>query len=899
MGLLRAVCAVLCGFVPLAAQAPRPIAFSDFDAWRSIQSQQLSRDGRYLAYALMPQSGDGEAVLRELATGRESRIPIGAMPPPATDGEGDDPPPAASGPRIDFSADGRYLFLTSYPPKAATQQAKRDKKPAPSNGLVLVEVASGQLTRIEDVQSFAFPEEVTNAVAYRRSGKGATELVVRSLPAQSERQIADVTEYSFTRDGQLLAIATKDAVKILNTELQTITTAPGAYAKLTWDEAQTQLAFVTKQALFGGKRGEAMASEWRRASISDRANLQFSRDGARVFFSTVLPRPQRPEPDPAEERAVFDLWHYQDGRVPTIQKARAEQERNRSYRAVFHIAARQFVQLATPDLLEVTPSEDGLVAVGIDDQPYRRENDYNDRQSDFWLLNTTTGERARVVERAAGTPTLSPDGQYAAYYTAGHWWVINVATKTAANLTAHLPVRFRNELHDTPGAPISYGQAGWTADSRHFLVYDRYDLWALAPDAAATSRNLTEGEGRRQRIQFRLVRLRTDPRRRHLDPAEPLLLRAENELTRQTGFYRDSFTGEAPPRKILMAAKNFRAPVQARNADVLLLSASTFTEYPDLLVTNASFTKLDKVTRANPQQAQMAWGTAELLPFTNLNGVPLHSVLIKPPGFDPTRKYPLMVYLYERLSQTLHTFYDPAPSHRINPAVYASNGYVVLLPDIAYTIGYPGQSALNAVLPAVQKVADAGYIDEARIGIQGHSWGGYQIAYLLTKTNRFRAAAPGALVGNMFAAYSGIRYGTGIPRQFQYERTQSRIGGTPWEYPLRFLENSPVFTADRVETPVLMLHNDADDDVPWTQGIEFFLALRRLNKAAYFFNYNGEPHGIRKRANQMDYALRLFQFFNHFLRNEPKPKWMQQGIPYLERDLPEHQATSVQSTLAQ
>ena len=892
MGLLRAVCAVLCGFVPVAAQAPRPIAFSDFDSWRSIQSQVLSRDGRYLAYALLPQSGDGAAVLRELASGRETRIPIGAMPPPATDGEGEDAPTATAGPRIDFSADGRYLFLTSYPPKAATQQAKRDKKPTPPNGLVLVEVPSGQVTRIDDVQSFAFPEDVTNAIAYRRSGKGATELVVRALPAHTERKFAGVTEYSFTRDGQLLAFITKDAVQLLTPELQTLTAAPGAYAKLTWDEAQTQLAFVTKQALFGWKRGEATAAEWHRASISDRANLQFSRDGARVFFNTTPARPKRPAADSAEDKAVFDLWHYQDDRVPTIQKARAEQERNRSYRAVFHIAAKQFVQLATPDLLDVTPSEDGLVAIGVDDQPYRRENDYSDRRSDFWLLNTTTGERTRMVQRAAGTPTLSPDGKHAAYYTGGHWWVLSAATKTVTNLTGSLPVAFHNELHDTPGSPTSYGHAGWTADSRHFLVYDRYDLWALSPGAPA--RNLTEGEGRKQQLQFRLVRPRTDPRRRHLDPAETLLLRAESERTRQTGFYRDSFAGDAPPRKILLAAKNFRAPVQAKDADVLLLSASTFTEYPDLLITNSTFTKLDKVTRANPQQSQLAWGSAELMPFTNLNGVPLHSVLIKPPGFDPAKKYPLLVYLYERLSQTLHTFYDPAPSHRVNPAVYASNGYVVLLPDLAYTIGYPGQSAMNAVLPAVQKVVDSGYIDEARIGIQGHSWGGYQIAYIVTKTNRFRAAAPGALVGNMFAAYSGIRYGTGIPRQFQYERAQSRIGGSPWQYPLRFLENSPVFSADRVETPLLMLHNDADDAVPWTQGIEFFLALRRLNKEAYFFNYNGEPHGIRKRANQMDYALRLFQFFNHFLRNEPKPKWMQQGIPYIERDRPEHQATSAQ-----
>ncbi|OYW08475.1 MAG: hypothetical protein B7X34_08580, partial [Acidobacteriia bacterium 12-62-4] len=242
MGLFRVVFLVVAAIAPLAAQGPRPIAFSDFDSWRSIQSQELSRDGKYLAYALIPQTGDGEVVLRTLATGRETRIPIGAMPPPATDGEGEDGPPPSRGPRIDFSGDGRYLFVTTYPPKAAADQAKRDKKPAPPNGLVIVEVAAGSVTRLEDVQSFAFPEEVTNAVAFRRSGKGPTELVVRSLPSHSERKFAEVSEYSFTRDGQLLAIATKDSVKILNPEVQTITAATGTYAKLTWDDTQNQLA---------------------------------------------------------------------------------------------------------------------------------------------------------------------------------------------------------------------------------------------------------------------------------------------------------------------------------------------------------------------------------------------------------------------------------------------------------------------------------------------------------------------------------------------------------------------------------------------------------------------------------------------------------------------------------
>jgi dipeptidyl aminopeptidase/acylaminoacyl peptidase len=365
-----------------------------------------------------------------------------------------------------------------------------------------------------------------------------------------------------------------------------------------------------------------------------------------------------------------------------------------------------------------------------------------------------------------------------------------------------------------------------------------------------------------------------------------LLLRAENDDTHDSGFFRVSFrpswTGGAP-EKLVMEAKNFTLPAKARDADVFLTTASTFRDYPDLLVTDHAFREFHKVSDADPQLAGLSWGSAEMIHYSNTDGVPLDAILYKPENFDPAKKYPLLVYIYERLSQGIHNFIEPRPQHSINVSYYVSNGYLVLEPDIAYRLGYPGQSALNCVLPAIQAVINKGGVDEKSVGIQGHSWGGYQVAYMVTRTNRFRAAAAGAPVADMISAYDGIRWGPGIPRQFQYERTQSRIGGSLWEYPLRYVENSPVFLADRITTPLLLLHNDSDDAVPWTQGIEFYLALRRLNKEAYMFSYNGEFHALRRRPDQKDYTLRLQQFFDHFLRGGPKPGWMEHGIPYIDK----------------
>ena len=282
-------------------------------------------------------------------------------------------------------------------------------------------------------------------------------------------------------------------------------------------------------------------------------------------------------------------------------------------------------------------------------------------------------------------------------------------------------------------------------------------------------------------------------------------------------------------------------------------------------------------------RAAYTWGTSELIEYTNADGQKLRAILTKPENFDPTKKYPLMVYIYEELSQGLHSFNNPGVGHSINIPRYVSNGYVMLRPDIVYTTGYPGEAAEKCVIPAVNTVVDMGFIDPKRIGIQGHSWGGYQITHLITRTNLFAAVQAGASVSNMISAYGGIRWQTGMSRAFQYEKTQSRIGAPPWDAPLQFIENSPIFWVKKIQTPYLTIHNDEDDAVPWYQGIEFITALRRLGKEGYLFNYNGERHGLRQRDNQKHWTVHMDEFFDHYLLGKPRPEWMDTGVPYLER----------------
>jgi dipeptidyl aminopeptidase/acylaminoacyl peptidase len=263
----------------------------------------------------------------------------------------------------------------------------------------------------------------------------------------------------------------------------------------------------------------------------------------------------------------------------------------------------------------------------------------------------------------------------------------------------------------------------------------------------------------------------------------------------------------------------------------------------------------------------------------DLDGVPLQGILYKPENFDPNKKYPMISYFYEDLSDGLHNYVPPNGRNIINATHYVSNGYLIFEPDIHYEVGYPGPSAVKSVVSGVQKLLERPYVDPKALGLQGQSWGGYQTLYIITQSQMFAAAMAGAPVVNMFSAYGGIRWGTGIARAFQYEKSQSRIGKSIWEAPNQYMENSPLFWLPRVTTPLFTMSNDADDAVPWYQGIELFVAMRRLGKEMYFIDYNNDVHNPASRANQKDIAMRMQQFFDTKLKGAQAPDWMVHGIP--------------------
>ena len=900
----------------------------DSDIWNTIESQSISNDGKTILYSL--ERGEKDRFLRIKNIKATSLLTYERV---------------AGG---QFTYDSKMALFTIKAWKDSILEMKRrkvKKDKLPKDTLAIFHLKNKSLTKIPNVKSYKLPEKWSGFVAYhleeikkpsdkskkkkedkteskskkkpkktkKVSAKNGYHLIVRNLITQKEDTLKFVTSYVFAKESKRLSYATTGTstskiggVFVLNLENNTTTevfssNAKSKYYRLSMNDNGSVLGFVLDRdttkilrrpnELFIWKEGttkalkvldQATAPKGYRVS-SDGA-LSFSKDNSKLYFGLATPAIVKDTTLLKEEIASVEVWSYDSPRLYTVQELQVKNDRKKSYITAVHLNDNnKIVQLATTEYPNVQLGNEGnatevLLANPV---PYQLESQWTGlRASDYAIVNSNTGLTRKVLTKVAGRVRLSPQGKYVYGYNTvdSTWFSYHVTDGKKVNLTKGKV--FYNELNDVPNHPRSYGFAGWTQNDEAMLIYDRYDIFKFNPTTAESTR-LTKGRETKTVYRYR----RLDSEERFLDTNKKWLFTTFNEESKNSGYYEyDAKKNKG--KQLLEGPFRYSNPIKAKDSKNLLFARQSFTEYPNIRVSDLSFKKQKLISDANPQQKDYNWGTIELVNWTSLDGVALKGMLIKPENFDPNKKYPLLVNFYERSSDGLHTHREPSPGRSsINYSFYTSRGYVIFNPDVVYRDGYPGESAYSSVISGVASIVDKGFIDKKRIGAQGHSWGGYQLAYLVTKTDIFAAVESGAPVVNMISAYGGIRWWTGLSRQFQYEHTQSRIGGSPWEYPMRYIENSPIFNVDKINTPLLIMHNDADGHVPWYQSIEFFTALRRLGKPSWFLNYNGEPHWPLKMQHRKDFNIRMAQFFDYYLKGEGKPVWMDRGVPAIEKGI--------------
>lgn len=908
-----------------------PLDQNVFDGWKSVGASSISDNGKWITWEVNPQQGDSWLYLYNV----QSRVLDSAFCGFK----------ATFSPGYRYFV---YQVKPAYAETRQAKKKKVKEDQMPKNSLVIRSLQGDQMVNGKRVRSFEIPESGSNWMAYllekksdekkeprsaadssgvnkpsSKSGKKnpepkGTELVIINPVTGKEFRYQDVTEYVVARDGNSISFIQDipDSTKIDNfrtnffdTGKETITIifeGKGSAKKISSDKPGKEVSFIysadtSKTKVYdlflskgGGKAAPVVSSDnpsmptgW---SVSENGILTFSEDGSKLFFGTAL-KPVKEAEDTLlpDEKYKLDIWSWSDQVLQPMQKKQLDQELKRSYLAVYQIDKKVMRQLATRDMPLVRTMQKGNndIALGTSDLNYRMLSSWDgNTYTDYYIVNVRTGSATLAVEKAASRAVLSPSSKYLVYWDVKDRVWISYSVSTGARKTISAAINFPlcNELNDIPADPAPYGIEGWTDDEKHILISDRYDIWSVDLNASEPPVNITNGSGRKNEITFKYQQLDHDEI--FIRKKDPLYLSAFNNQNKEAGFYILKSLNASDPVKLFEGKFSFTGGLtRAKESDRIIWIKGSVTMSPELYLGGMNFSDQVKLSVSNPQQSKYIWCTAELVEWTSYSKENLQGILYKPENFDSSKKYPMIVYFYERNSNLLYSYISPIPSaSRINIPLAVSNGYLVFVPDITYKTGYPGQSCYNAVVSGTNALLDKfGFIDRNRLGLDGQSWGGYQIAYLVTQTNLFACAYAGAAVVDMISAYGGIRWESGMSRMFQYEKDQSRIGGTLWDKPLQFIENSPIFEIPKINTPLLLMNNDADGAVPWYQGIEFITALRRLGKPAWMLSYNDEAHNLLKRPNRKDISIRKMQFFDHYLKGAPMPYWMKYGITQEEK----------------
>jgi len=917
----------------------KPLTHDVYDGWNRMEKSAISDDGRYISYEINPQKGDGWLHLQSANNSRHDSLFRAQSAIFSSSGDmmafrivqpadtlhklklakkkKDELPKDSLGIWIlEKDSVMRFAGLKSFqiPKNGGSWVAWLSEKPKAKDKEKTAVADSAQKLSPDTLTGKPKVEPGKPKDKEKKKKKGAFSdsesynLTLLNPITHQKTEYENVTETAFAKNGSLFSFITlkKDsidsiAVSVFDTrslKLQKIFEKPGFAKKITASNDGKQLAFLftsdtakvkryalylwndkTKSTLLIADTSKAgVPAGW---EVSDNGNLNFADDGSKLYFGTAPKKlPESKDTLLDEEKAKVDIWSWNDGRLQSQQLKNLDDDLKKNYISVYRIEDKRIVQLADSVVDQVRTFQKGNAefALGTSNKPYEILSSWEGSYKDVYLIDLKSGNRKLLLKKHPAAAELSPAGKYLLFYenADSSWNSLQISNGKKYNLTGMLKVNFSDEENDQPDDPNPYGIAGWTTDDASVLIYDRYDTWLVNPENKSAPHMLTNG--RLAKTSYRYVK--TDPEALDINPEEPILLKVTEDNTCKQGFANVMLKEPRKLNPLILTDHEYSGLIKAKNVQQFIWQKSSYIECPELFSSTSAFTGIKKLSVSNPQQGKYLWGTVEHVNWKSFDGGELRGLLYKPENFDASKKYPMIVYFYEKYSNQLNAYYPPSPSRStVNFTFYNSNGYIIFVPDITYRTGQPGRSAYDDIISGTLEMTKRPYIDADKMGIQGQSWGGYQVAYLVTQTGMFKAAMAGAPVSNMTSAYGGIRWESGIVRESQYEHGQSRIGANLWENRDLYIENSPIFYANRITTPLLIMSNDNDGAVSYYQGIELITGMRRLGKPAWLLCYNGDEHNLTKRPNRQDLSIRMNQFFDHFLKDAPEPDWMKNGLP--------------------
>jgi dipeptidyl aminopeptidase/acylaminoacyl peptidase len=885
--------------LPLAAQQKPTLTPADYGRWEVLGASRFAPNGDWLAIAITRGNEENELRLRHTTRDETVTIPFGTQ--------------AA------FSADSRWVgWLVTVSPKERDRLTKERKPIRTSFGAR--KLGSTDTISLNEVSGFSFSADgrFVALTRYPAEGKRVQDVVVHDLSSGARFVLSGVGEHSWAEVSALLAFTQpgeggtgssvmlfdgrSGATRVLETgttpyraiawrprtaDLAVLRTvvdkafADTAHVLISWTgvdvptaTARTLDPFATKGAIVA----ELRISEGRRPT--------WSRDGAVIYLGLRSREPVATQPKKSEEKVSdVEIWHSKDVRVIPQQRSSESGDLRATLLASWRIGGTTVTPIGTDLQESVTILEGDRHAIETDRKPYGWGQMFGRRDQDAWVIDLSTGSRTKALEKVRFQFGGDPTGRRVAWFDGKDYWALEVATGKRTNLTAPLTSSKRADFvdrdDDHPSDVLSpVGSPSWTKDGARMIVADQVDLWSLALDGSGGTR-LTDGAA--QGLQHRIVSFapfNAPAAERAVDLTKPVYLSLYGRRTKQSGYGR-LVAGRV--ERLILADAQVGALTRADSAARYAFTRQRFDESPALHVGGASLADARPVMTTNPFKAEYAWGKAELVDFNSTIGTPLQAILYYPANHDPSKKYPMIVYTYELLSQGYHRFITPRENDYYNANTFTQQGYFVLMPDIVFKAREPGISVLQAVEGAVKAVLARGLVDSARVGHAGHSQGGYEAAYLVTHSKMFCTAVMGAGISDMIS-FAGQMHWSSVPEFDHWETGQFRMEVAPWEDFDAMLKNSPLHRAHEMAAKSILIEIGSEDPtVDMRQGVLFYNYLRRAGKDAVMLNYPGEGHGLGKRENAIDYQRRILQWFAHYLKDEPPAKWIAEGQTWLDR----------------
>ncbi|WP_158559225.1 alpha/beta hydrolase family protein [Deminuibacter soli] len=879
----------LCFMTGICFSQKMIIDSSVFDKWDHIKFWRISNNGRYVTFAHGVGSGGGSCnweVASLFTAGNPDKAAIALF-------TGD-----SSIARLDFSYNSAYVF------------AQLEKRIGIYNINTHV---TDFIQNAKLVDQFAYNGQA--AIAFYKNDS----FCIRSVDNLKDSVWKGVRKHWINR--QQSAIVLETAADLLWLDLKTASVKKmGITGKVNlacFDSTGNKLAYISETAgnnhlfYYNAPTGKADSINLLSLLGSDftltNKDVAFNADGTCIFFTVFVKDSIH---GAAAQSTGLALWSYKAEDIST-ERERVHRELRRNKKSYLHAVINLSNEKAY-----CLGSTDDVTWTGAEGLPRRDYLLYSETafDVDYWwhpdfyqslyIVSVKTGERKCLVNHSRSklsAVSLSPGQKFVTWFDAKthEFSTYEIATGIRRTGNWSIPVPIYENAGEIMGRDIPYGILKWAEADSALYVYDKYDIWQADPMQVKKPVNVTHGYGRRNKIIFRFA---YNEKSCLIKLTPEQLLVGLHEQNLDNGFYKLSKRANEDPQ--ICAGGPFvyyfpqlfsgngaifpggMVPEKAADTAVYLLNRSNEHEASNLFITG-DFKQVLQVSHINPEK-DYNWYTTALVKFQLPNGSRSQGILYKPENLDTSKKYPLIFDYYEKRSPELHKYIGPEWSgSRINIPAYVSDGYLVFVPDMQYTVGNPGEGVLNTVTAAVHELSHLSYVDISRLGLQGHSFGGFETNYLITHSTLFAAACEASGQSDFVSGYNSMyQRGTGadiLSRQDQYERKQSNIGASMWERPALYIKNSPVFMADKISTPLLILHNREDMSVPFAQAVELFYSMRRNNKKVWMLEYEGEGHGVGKIENRRDYTIRMKQFFDHYLKKLPPPRWMTAGAEQLDR----------------